>query len=572
MKVLGFSGDNNYEALTPEEVLAALGLQSSIAELNYTDGVTSNIQTQLNGKFNNPSGTIAQYIRGDGTLFNFPGVGNGIILSANNIHLGSPSSVTLASTNSTTSTSHTHAFSPGGTTSQYIRGDGSLATFPTVGSGTVTSVSAGNGLNFTTITGSGSVTLGTPSTISGSTTNSVTSTSHTHALSANLSSWDAISPFSKYDYSAADDAGLVQWKTTADLNVRHGTGSGVKFFRAINSTANTPIPNSYFSCMQMTYDSTGGAQLLLSVVAERMWFRRSPNASWVEAYHTGNFANGTTSQYIRGDGSLATLPTISTALTTENLDDVVADGIYHQAANANTSAARNYPINLAGMLEVSAGPMIYQRYTTYNNGMVFTRVKYASAWSPWSQTWASNAVSISESAVGGTLVQRDSTGNIFANRVDVSMNYTSTGNAVALSPGSAGTIYLRPSGLGQTVNQTTISSDGSLSVSGTISDVDGDVRRMKGRVANGSTTLAVSDLNGVVEKNNNGTYTYTLAASLGTVRDAITIVNSGPMGSITLARASGVTLYRNGVNTNITIGPGSMVTIYRSNTTNRWIA
>lgn len=52
------------------------------------------------------------------------------------------------------------------------------------GGGTVTSVSAGNGMNFTTITGSGSVTLGTPGTCSGSTSNAVTSTSHTHTLSS----------------------------------------------------------------------------------------------------------------------------------------------------------------------------------------------------------------------------------------------------------------------------------------------------------------------------------------------------------------------------------------------------
>jgi hypothetical protein len=48
--------------------------------------------------------------------------------------------------------------------------------------GAVTSVAAGNGLNFTTITGSGSVTLGTPSTLTVSTTNGVTTTSHTHVL------------------------------------------------------------------------------------------------------------------------------------------------------------------------------------------------------------------------------------------------------------------------------------------------------------------------------------------------------------------------------------------------------
>lgn len=48
--------------------------------------------------------------------------------------------------------------------------------------GTVTSVSAGNGLDFTTISSSGAVTLGTPSTLSVSTANGVTATSHTHAI------------------------------------------------------------------------------------------------------------------------------------------------------------------------------------------------------------------------------------------------------------------------------------------------------------------------------------------------------------------------------------------------------
>lgn len=55
------------------------------------------------------------------------------------------------------------------------------------GGGTVLSVAAGNGMDFSTITSSGSVTMGTPSTLTPSTTNSVTSTSHTHSL--NLSSW-----------------------------------------------------------------------------------------------------------------------------------------------------------------------------------------------------------------------------------------------------------------------------------------------------------------------------------------------------------------------------------------------
>lgn len=52
----------------------------------------------------------------------------------------------------------------------------------TSNTGTVTSVSAGAGMQFTTINNTGTVTLGTPSTLTSETSNSVTSTSHTHNI------------------------------------------------------------------------------------------------------------------------------------------------------------------------------------------------------------------------------------------------------------------------------------------------------------------------------------------------------------------------------------------------------
>jgi len=48
---------------------------------------------------------------------------------------------------------------PTGTTAQYVRGDGSLATLPAPGTGTVTSITAGTGLSGGTITGSGTISL-----------------------------------------------------------------------------------------------------------------------------------------------------------------------------------------------------------------------------------------------------------------------------------------------------------------------------------------------------------------------------------------------------------------------------
>jgi len=48
---------------------------------------------------------------------------------------------------------------PSGTTAQYVRGDGSLATLPSPGTGTVTSVTAGTGLSGGTFTTSGTVSM-----------------------------------------------------------------------------------------------------------------------------------------------------------------------------------------------------------------------------------------------------------------------------------------------------------------------------------------------------------------------------------------------------------------------------
>lgn len=49
--------------------------------------------------------------------------------------------------------------SPSGTTAQYVRGDGTLATLPSPGSGTVTSVAAGTGLSGGTITTTGTISM-----------------------------------------------------------------------------------------------------------------------------------------------------------------------------------------------------------------------------------------------------------------------------------------------------------------------------------------------------------------------------------------------------------------------------
>lgn len=82
------------------------------------------------------------------------------------------------------------------------------------GSGTVTSVGAGNGMSFGAITTSGDVTMGTPSTCTGATTNATTATSHTHAIS--LTAADVGAATSSHTHSAYDHTATLSGATVFD--------------------------------------------------------------------------------------------------------------------------------------------------------------------------------------------------------------------------------------------------------------------------------------------------------------------------------------------------------------------
>lgn len=110
-----------------------------------------------------------------------------------------------------------------------------------------------------------------------------------------------------------------------------------------------------------------------------------------------------------------------------------------------------------------------------------------------------------------------------------------------------------------------------LTMSGTVSDAAGNVRRVPPVVANANTTLSAAHLNAVVEKSNTGTYYYYLNAGVGAQGDAITFLNSGTSGSMYVSAGSGVSLIRNGATYGGEVKPGSMMTILRTATTNKWV-
>lgn len=105
-------------------------------------------------------------------------------------------------------------------------------------------LSAGNGL-----TGGGdlsanrTLTLGTPSTISASSTNTATGTSHTHAISAGIAAWEAVTPASKADDSAVvhntgnENVGGVKTFIGSQLNIDGAVGSN-RLLRFNTSSSN----------------------------------------------------------------------------------------------------------------------------------------------------------------------------------------------------------------------------------------------------------------------------------------------------------------------------------------------
>lgn len=123
-----------------------------------TSATTALNSTQLNGQsasYYYPSSNPSGYTTNTGTVTGVNS-GNGMdftnFTTSGTITLGKPSSLTLSSTNSVTTNSHTHAFAPGGTTAQYITGAGTLATFPTIVNTFVTGATFNSSNNNLTLT------------------------------------------------------------------------------------------------------------------------------------------------------------------------------------------------------------------------------------------------------------------------------------------------------------------------------------------------------------------------------------------------------------------------------------
>lgn len=140
----------------------------------------------------------------------------------------------------------------------------------TTSSGTVTAVNNGNGMNFTNITTSGTVTLGTPGNITYNSTNGVTTSSHTHNITTGI----ATTLIVRVDGAAVDNdyakftANGLEGRTYSELvsdidasaftftNNNQHTGGSFKFADNVELEMGTGNDVSvYFSGSHLYFDS-----------------------------------------------------------------------------------------------------------------------------------------------------------------------------------------------------------------------------------------------------------------------------------------------------------------------------
>ena len=153
--------------------------------------------------------------------------------------------------------------------------------------------------------------------------------------------------------------------------------------------------------------------------------------SLVKRYSTGQIAVPTTPD---GDAVAVSKKYVDTtafplAITSlgakEDLDNFKSTGVYHQALAANAKNGTNYPVGVAGLLEVfnPDAAMVYQRYTVYGGSIeVWVRGHYQNKWYDWHKVENSGHThkvaditdlpKIDKNVSGDSLVQRYGNGAI----------------------------------------------------------------------------------------------------------------------------------------------------------------
>ena len=228
----------------------------------------------------------------------------------------------------------------------------------------VTSVASGNGMNFTTITGTGTVTMGTPSTVSGATSNSASGTTHTHAWSNTPGYTTNTGTVTNVATGTALSGGPITGTGTINADTTfHATTSQTGFLSDIDwDTFNNKVSNATHTGdvtgataltigADKVHDTmidwgTGASQVSTADVPEQtnLYYtegRVSANTS--VAANTAKVTNATHTGVVTGSGATSfgsfTLATLNTAIS----DATLYTGAHTTSLAASAITAGTYP-------------------------------------------------------------------------------------------------------------------------------------------------------------------------------------------------------------------------------------
>jgi hypothetical protein len=193
------SGTATWSAISTSDVsgyqVPAMYDNSGTPTLNA--GITAEeYRTAIGAGTSSTVGTVTQVDGGNGLTGSITssgalavGAGQGVVVNANDVQLdysGANNFVEVATDLEGSAIDMADTIIYNDATDGNLK-KGLVSDLPGIGeSGTVTAVNNGNGMNFTNITTSGTVTLGTPSSSTSTSSNAVTASSHTHAIDATI--------------------------------------------------------------------------------------------------------------------------------------------------------------------------------------------------------------------------------------------------------------------------------------------------------------------------------------------------------------------------------------------------
>lgn len=336
------------------------------------------------------------------------------------------------------------------------------------------SISAGNGLSGGgNLTANRTISLGTPGTLSGSTTNAVQSTSHTHALSANLSAWDSYHP---------DDAWVDKGTIPGSQDLNNYTTTGVYHQNQnADATSGTNYPANVAGMLVVYANSAMVYQSYQRYNTGDVWTRSCYSGSWsawklsVDGTTTISAGNG-----LSGGGSLAANRTISLGtpgtITGTSTNSVSASSHTH-ALSANLKAWDG--------VTVASKANDNEVVKTFGNQSGLSGNK----------TWTGTHTFSTASGIADIYLRSGST--------DVGGVFSDSDRTVVWT--NAGHVGLRPNGRGSATGQFTVNANGSVETGGSMSvagsfTATGYVRANSGRfygntTAGGDTHILSGDGN-----------------------------------------------------------------------------